>query len=318
MKILCITPIKHIAGLETNLRKIGALDILEDPSEDDVKKIIHNYDAIFTNPNKSKVYIGKNILENAKKLKIVCTASTGTVHIDKEYLNLKKIKLLSLTKELAIINKISSTAEHAFALMMASIRKIVQAQQSTKNYIWNYEPYIGRQLNNLNILIFGFGRLGKKFARYCDAFDSNIFVYDPYVEIDKKFNQVNNLDEVKSLIDVLSIHVHVTEETKYFFNKDFFKGCKDSLSIINTSRGELINEDDLINFLKQNPKSSIASDVVDKEIFGFENSSLFKFSLDSEQVLLTPHIGGMTSDAQEIAYNHAAYLLNEHVNNSND
>ena len=61
-----------------------------------------------------------------------------------------------------------------------------------------------------------------------------------------------------------------------------------------------------------------SKDVVDKEIFGFENSSLFKFSLDSEQVLLTPHIAGMTSDAQEIAYNHAAYLLNEHVNNSND
>ncbi len=314
MKILCITPIRHISGLEDNLKKIGQLDILEDPSENDVKNIINDYDAIFTNPNKSKVYIGKNILENSKNLKFVCTASTGTVHIDKDFLDLKKIKLLSLTKELDVIDRISSTAEHAFALMMASIRKIPQAQQSTKNYIWDYEPFIGRQLNNLNILIFGFGRLGKKFARYCEAFDSQIYIYDPYVEIDEKYNIVNNLDEVKSIIDVISIHAHVTEETNHFFDKNFFKGCKETLSIINTSRGELINEKDLIDFLEQNPKSSIASDVVDGEIFGFEKSSLFKFSLTSEQVLLTPHIAGMTSDAQEIAYNHAAFLLSECAN----
>ena len=314
MKILCITPIRHISGLEDNLKKIGELDILEDPSENDVKDIINNYDAIFTNPNKSKVYIGKNILKNTKNLKFVCTASTGTVHIDKEFLNLKKIKLISLTEELDVINRISSTAEHAFALMMASIRKISQAQQSTKNYIWDYEPFIGRQLNNLNILIFGFGRLGKKFARYCEAFDSQIYIYDPYVEIDEKYNIVNNLDEVKSIIDVISIHAHVTEETNHFFDKNFFKGCKETLSIINTSRGELIDEKDLIDFLEHNPKSSIASDVVDGEIFGFEKSSLFKFSLTSEQVLLTPHIAGMTSDAQEIAYNHAAFLLSECAN----
>jgi D-3-phosphoglycerate dehydrogenase len=83
--------------------------------------------------------------------------------------------------------------------------------------------------------------------------------------------------------------------------------------IINTSRGELVNEDDLIDFLDKNPNACIASDVLSGEIFGFEKSKLYQYSKKSPQVILTPHIGGMTIDAQEIAYSHAVNLLASHI-----
>ena len=309
MRILCITPILHIKGLKKNLEKIGEIDIFEDPETKDIIGIIHKYDAIFTNPNKSKVFLGKDLLKHAIKLKFICTASTGTVHIDKDYLKKRKIKLISLTKEIKVLEKISSTSEHAFSLMLASLRNIVEANRSVRNHRWDYEPFIGRQMNNLNILVIGFGRLGKKFANYCKAFDSKVFVYDPYEKIPKDYIKVKELKEVLNKVNIISIHVHVNKSTKYLIDKKFFNDFLKDVLIINTSRGEIINEKDLISFLKKNKKAKISADVLDEEIFGFKKSKLFKYSLKSDQVLLTPHIGGMTSDAQEIAYNHAAKLL---------
>ena len=104
-KILSITPISHIRNVEKELKKIGELKILNDPSVDQVKKKINQFDVIFTNPNKSKVFIGKHVFDRAKKLKVICTASTGTNHIDLKYANKKKIKIISLKKEKKIINK---------------------------------------------------------------------------------------------------------------------------------------------------------------------------------------------------------------------
>ena len=92
-KILVITEVKHINGLTTELDKIGDITYLNSPSFNQVKKIINNYDAIFTNPNKSKIYIGKALLESSKKIKVVCTASTGLNHIDVNFLKSKKLRL---------------------------------------------------------------------------------------------------------------------------------------------------------------------------------------------------------------------------------
>ncbi len=315
IKILCITPIEHIPNIKNSLKKIGNLTIIDDPSPEDLKDISTDFEVIFTNPNKSKIYIGSDLFSNWTNLKCVCTASTGTVHIDKDFLNEKGIKLISLTEEYEVLKSISSTAEHAFLLMVASLRNLISASDSVKRDEWNYEPYVGRQLNKLKICIFGFGRLGSIFANYCKAFGAQVYIYDPYKEIPDEFIELKNLPNDLKKMDVISIHMHVTEETKNFFNEDLFKKFKNDVLIINTARGELIDENHLINFLKKNKKSKIASDVLSGEIFGFQNSELFNFSKSSNQVLLTPHIGGMTIDAQEIAYGHAVKLLEEFLKN---
>ena len=135
--------------------------------------------------------------------------------------------------------------------MVASLRNLISASDSVKRDEWNYEPYVGRQLNKLKICIFGFGRLGSIFANYCKAFGAQVYIYDPYKEIPDEFIEFKNLSNDLKKMDVISIHMHVTEETKNFFNEDLFKKLKNDVLIINTARGELIDENHLINFLKK-------------------------------------------------------------------
>lgn len=317
MKILCITPIDHIPGINDLLSSIGKLTILSDPSKEDIISADKDFEIIFTNPNKSKIFIGEELFSDWNNLVCVCTASTGTVHIDKDFLKKKQVKLISLTKEYDVLSGISSTAELAFTIMMASLRKIIPANKSVHEEIWDYELFVGRQMDKLNICVFGYGRLGKMFANYSKVFGSKVFVYDPYKKIPNDFIGLTSIDDNLKDIDVISIHMHVNEETKNFFNKTFFKKLKPSVLIVNTSRGELVNEDDLIEFLESNPQAKIASDVLSGEIFGFNKSKLYQYSKKSSQVLLTPHIGGMTIDAQEIAYSHASNLLINYIKGKN-
>jgi|TARA_B110000003_G_C16589958_1_gene511400 phosphoglycerate dehydrogenase-like enzyme len=309
-KILVITPVLHIRDIKKNLDSIGEVTYLDDPTSDEVKAIICNFDAIYTNPNKSKVFIGKEILDAANRLKVICTASTGTNHIDKVYVKKIGITLLSITEEREVINRISSTAELAFSLTLASLRHVVKSNNSVLNGDWDYEKFIGRQMNFLTIGIIGYGRLGTIYAKFCKAFDSKILVYDPYKEIiDRKITKVNYLKDILKESNVIALHVHVTDETIGMVDKACFDFMKKDVVIVNTSRGDIVNENDLVSFLQSNPKARVATDVLVNEIKDRKNSPLLKYAKKSDQVIITPHIGGMCVESQEIAYGHAAKML---------
>ena len=310
--ILVITPIKHIDGVSDKLEEVGNVTIIEDPSLNEILNIVDNYEAIFTNPNKSNVFIGKELLDAATNLKVVCTASTGTNHIDKKYAKIKEIDIISLTEERSIINKISSTAEHAFALMLSSLRKIPQGFESAKSGSWDYEPFIGRQINYLTIGVIGFGRLGSKFCKYAKSFGASVLAYDPYKKIDQPNYKQVDLDHLITHSDVISIHVHVSEETIGMINKNYFDMMKSNVLIVNTSRGDILNEKDLIGFFKKHPNANYATDVLANEIIDKKKDNpILNFANKSNQILVTPHIAGMTVEGQMIAYNHAAKLLKD-------
>jgi len=311
-----MTPISHIAGLERLLKKYFKLDKIENPSNKQIFKIIQNYEIIFTNPNMSKVFLSQELLQKAKKLEIICTASTGTNHIDLSYAYKKKIKILSLRNKKKIINKISSTAEHALALMMSKIRNVYEASVSVKKENWDYRPFIGRQMNNLNIGIIGYGRLGKMMAKFLLPLVAKIFIYEKNFKIKnlgKKISQVS-LKKLISNSDIISLHIHADEKNLNFINRNILNLMNKNVLIVNTSRGEIINEIDLVNFLKKNKDAKYATDVLKGEIKNKFESKIFKYSKVSNQVLITPHIGGMTSDAQKLAYMGIAKELISNLN----
>jgi phosphoglycerate dehydrogenase-like enzyme len=309
-KILVITPVRHIKGVPETLESLGEVTYMDDPSVEEVISVIDGYDAMFTNPNKSKVFIGQKVLNATKTLKVICTASTGTNHIDKSYAAKLKLPILSLTEEREVINRISSTAELALSLTLASLRHVVRGHRAVLGGEWNYEKYIGRQMNCLSIGIIGYGRLGSMYSKYCKAFDSRVIVYDPYKEVaDKDIEQTSNLEYLLQKSDVIAIHVHVTEETIGMIDKECFDEMKKDVVLVNTARGDMVNEVDLVSFLQSNPDARVATDVLADEIRNREKSPLLKYALESEQVIITPHIGGMCREAQEIAYGHAAKRL---------
>ena len=313
-RLLVITPVKHINGVPDKLEAFFDVCYMDDPSLDEILPLIHDFDAIFTNPNKSKIFIGNKLLDLARNLKVICTASTGTNHIDIDYAEMKGIKVLSLTEEREIINKISSTAEHAFALTLASLRNIIISYNDVLKGRWDYEKFIGRQMDGLTIGVIGFGRLGNLYSNYCKALGSKVLAYDPYMKISQNgVKQVKNFSELITNSDVISFHVHVTKETKNMVNNDWFTIMKPNVLLINTSRGEIINEENLISFLEKNRKARIATDVISDEIRNRKNNLLLNYAKSSQQVVITPHIGGMTKEAQEIAYNHAVKMLKNYL-----
>ena len=283
---------------------------MDDPTLSEVIEAIGEYDALYTNPNKSKVFIGREVIDAAKKLNVICTASTGTNHIDQTYAAEKGLPILALTEEREVINRISSTAELAFALTLAGLRHVVRSHIAVLTGEWDYTRYIGRQMNCLTIGVIGYGRLGAMYSRYCQAFGSRVLVYDPYKTVDcDGLQQVDNLSVLLQEADVVAIHVHVTDETLEMMNAVCFAQMKKDVLLVNTSRGDIVNEPDLVTFLRANPQARVATDVLADEIRHRLASPLLHYVQESEQVIITPHIGGMSREAQEIAYGHAANRL---------
>lgn len=316
-KILVITPVRHITGVSELLESIGDTTCQEHPTQKEVVDCIGNYHAIFTNPNKSNVYIGRDIIEAGTNLKVICTASTGTNHIDKEYAAKKELPVLSLTEERDVINKISSTAEHAFALTMAALRNIPQSFDSVKRGEWDYTKFIGRQFDHLTVGVIGFGRLGSKYAHYSRSLGAQVLVYDPYKIVDDQEIEQTDLDVLLTKSDVIAIHVHVTDETREMIDNTWFNRMKKDVLLINTARGDVINEAELIQFLKTNIEARLATDVVADEVTNKKNSQLIDFARHCNRIIITPHIGGMTVEGQEIAYTHAAKMLKKFLQSVN-
>ena len=312
-KILVITPINHIKDLKKNLNSFAKIEYLENPNKKDIIKKLSDVDAIFTNPNKSRVFLDKEIINAGKNLKVICTASTGINHINNDYAIKQKIKILSLTKELKIINKISSTAELAITLTLMALRNIIPATNSVMKKKWDYENFVGRQLDSISIGVIGLGRLGKIYAKKMSFLGCKVYYFDPYINKKKKFNYYNcdKIIDIFKKCDVVSFHIHADKKNIGLVDSKILKSAKKDCIIINTSRGEILNEKDVCDFLRKNYQSKLYVDVLADEIKNKFNSPIYKFFLNknNKQVCITPHIGGMTIEGQQIAYNHAAKML---------
>lgn len=316
-KIAVITPIKHLS-LYQKIKNDFGNNFYYFP-DGMSKKYIRDSEIniLFCNPNKQGYYIDSYLLSDTK-INTIITASTGTNHIDLKYCQKNNIKIISLTKEIQTLEQISSTAEHAFGLMMSLIRKIPQSFDSVKNYQWNYESFLGHQLNTMNVGVIGYGRLGKMMTKYCASFDSQVYIYDPYVNVPVNWldhNQlvgfyhypesVDSIEILFELSDIISLHVHLTEETKYLINDILLKKLKKPKYLINTSRGEIVEESAIITALQDGRLTGYATDVLEDELKAISDSRLLKVTKEnpSLNIIITPHLGGSTIEAQEIAYN---------------
>ena len=306
--IICTTPIDHLKGLKRNLEKKGKLIYKPNINKKDLKKILeknNQINVIFCNPNRQGYILNKEILQNSS-VKLINTASTGLNHINQNDCKKLNIKIISLTKDFKLIKKLPSTSELSFGLMINLQRNIIQSFQSVKNRKWDYTPFIGQELSSLTIGIIGLGRLGNLMANYAKAFGMRVFYYDPFKET-RKYKKTN-LKRLLQIADVISIHAHVNNQTKYMINKKILRFAKKKPVIINTSRGELVNEQDIVWGLKNKIISGYGADVIEKEFVGINKSPIIK-NINKYNIIITPHIGGMTYQGQLRAYNYAINKL---------
>jgi D-3-phosphoglycerate dehydrogenase len=213
-----------------------------------------------------------------------------------KYCKENNIEVWHLAKDYELINQLPSTAEHAFGLMLSLIRKIPMSFHSVRDGNWDYEPYIGRQLKGLTVGIIGYGRLGKMMETYCHAFGMTVKIHDPYEGYD-------DLDLVLRESDVISLHVHVTGKTVGMINGKTISKMEKKPYLINTSRGEVVYEKKVIEAIEEGKLSGYATDVITDEFGNIHNSKLVEFSMNpTNNVIITPHVGGMTWEGQTKAY----------------
>ena len=297
MKIICITQVKHLDGVYDLLEKFGNITYVPDITKEELKSTLFETKTkyLFTNPNKQTFILDEEVLKDSS-IKVINTCSTGTNHIDMKYCKENNIEVWHLARDYELINQLPSTAEHAFGLMLSLIRKIPMSFHSVKDGNWDYEPYIGRQLKGLTVGIIGYGRLGKMMETYCHAFGMTVKIHDPYEGYD-------DLDLVLRESDVISLHVHVTGKTVGMINGNTIKRMKKKPYLINTSRGEIVYEKKVIEAIEEGKLSGYATDVITDEFGNIHNSKLVEFSMNpTNNVIITPHVGGMTWEGQTKAY----------------
>jgi len=302
--IICTTPIGHLSGIKKEIKKFGKLVYKPNIRYYELKnllKINKKIDTIFCNPNRQGYILDKKILKYSS-IKLINTASTGLNHINMADCKDLGIKVISLTKDIKLLKKLPSTSELAFGLMISLLRNIPSSFDSVKLKKWDYLPFMGQEISSLSIGIIGLGRLGRIMAQYCKSFGMKVYFYDPYKK--SKIYKKVILKKLFEISDVISIHTHVNNETKYLVNKNLLKYSKKNQVIINTSRGEIVKESDLVLSLKKGKIFGYGTDVLENEFDDIKKSIIVK-NLNKLNIIVTPHIGGMTLQGQLRAWKFA-------------
>jgi len=298
MKIAVITPIKHLDGVYELLQTKGEVFMLEEGDINEVRELLikENIDTILCNPNQQTYKIDYSLLYNTN-VSLINTCSTGMNHIDVDYCKKEGIKIYSLTKDYDLINNLPSTSELAFGLLLDLMRNITMSNNVTKrDKSWDYLPFVGQQMKDYKVGIVGYGRLGKMMAKFCRAFDAEVYIYDPYSDE----SNVKELEYLFQICDAVSLHVHVSDETKYMIDYDLLS--RNVKFLVNTSRGEIVKESGVIRALKEGKLWGYGADVIEDEFGDISKSPFFNLENSKLNCIFTPHIGGMTIQGQTKAY----------------
>tara|TARA_Y100000389_G_scaffold3743_1_gene3600 strand:- start:35505 stop:36461 length:957 start_codon:yes stop_codon:yes gene_type:complete len=243
--------------------------------------------------------VDSNLLSDADNLKEIYSPSTGTDHIDINYLSKKGVKLYHIAKKIRVLNNFSATSELVFGLIFLINRKLIDAYEAAKKGYWPREKYIGNQLKDKTFGILGYGRLGAISAKIARGFGMKVIAHD----IKKKFNKSISFVSMNRLFsesDYLSVHIHLNKKTENLITNKFLKLMKKNSILINTSRGKIINEKDLLDVLKRKKIAGAALDVIDGEWLNqtqLKNHKLIKHMNKNDNLVIVPHIGGTTVES---------------------
>ena len=272
-----------------------------DINQKGLEQHISDYDVLLVGIG---LYINKSVIDQANRLKIIATATTGLDHIDLDYTQVRGITVLSLRGENEFLNTITGTAELAFGLLLDLARNISISFNAVINGHWDRERFIGHNLIGKTLGIIGYGRLGRMVARYGKAFGMKIIVADPYVAedlINADGHRKVSFTQLVQESDAISIHVHLDATTENMFDQAVFAQTKSTAYLVNTSRGKIVDEVALLQALKDKRIAGYATDVLADEVNfyqGFTRQPLVEYAKNNNNVIITPHVGGMTYESR--------------------
>lgn len=301
MKILLLDS-NHPLITEQLLAKGFVLEEDFTSSYDEVLQKINQYDGIII---RSRIPLDKNFLENAPNFKFIARVGAGMENIDLETAKNLGISLINSPE-----GNRDAVAEHVVAMLLILMNRLFIASEEVKNGIWKREENRGDELLGKTFGIIGYGNMGKATAKRLSGFGVEVIFYDILPNLEDEFAKQVSLEELQERADILSLHIPFDASTEYLVDENFISKMKKNFYLVNTARGKNVKTSALVDALKSGKVRAAALDVLEYEKSSFENldtsTSLstrnkedLQFLLDSDQVIVTPHIAGWTHQSKE-------------------
>ncbi len=264
----------------------------------DLLERARNYDVVIVRLGHR---VDEEMLLSGMQLKAVVSATTGLDHIDLAAAARRGVDVLSLKGEAEFLARVTATAEHTWALLLALVRKLPAAVEDVRQGHWRRDLFRGRELSGLTLGVIGYGRLGRMVARYGVAFEMRVLVCDvkPVGSLPEGVRACS-LDQVLAGSDVVSLHVPLDATTERMIGVRELACMKHGAILINTSRGEIVDEAALLAALDSGQIGGAALDVLASELPGpgtMMTHPVVARACGSGNLLITPHIGGGTWDS---------------------
>lgn len=285
----------QVAPILNEILQKNGLKITYEPeiTPDQIKEKISNFDIVVV---RSRTKITKEMIDRATQCKIIARVGVGLDNIDVDAAKAKGIRVIN-----AVEGAMNAVAELVLGLMLSLAREIPRADREIRNGNWLKKELMGSELSGKYLGIVGLGNIGKRLAKLARGLNMNIIGFDVMPIADDFARDVGlikaDIDTLLSSADYISFHVPLTETTHHLVNSKRISTMKKTAYIINTSRGEIIDEDALYDALKEGKIAGAALDVFEKEpAVGNKLATL-------PNVVCTPHIGAQTKEAQTLAAN---------------
>ncbi|MBL1279434.1 MAG: phosphoglycerate dehydrogenase [Fluviicola sp.] len=297
MKILFIDIVHPV--LEERLTKAGYTCIDGTKlSREECETIITNVSGVVV---RSRLQMNASFLSHAKDLKFIARSGAGMENIDLAYCKKNNITLYNAPE-----GNRNAVGEHALGMLLSLFNRLHLADREVKDGKWEREGNRGIELDGKTVGIIGFGNNGAAFAKKLRGFDVQILAYDKYKSgFGNEFVKESTLEELYQNCDVVSFHIPQNEETIYFANDEFFTSFIKNIYLINLSRGKVVKTSSLVDSLKNGKILGACLDVLEYEKSSFESffdgkeeiHPDFDYLLNSEKVMLSPHVGGWTVES---------------------
>lgn len=294
--------------LQEGLEKLGwyCHDFTASTKEQIISEI-HNYHGIVI---RSRFAMNKDFLENATALEFIARSGAGMENIDVDYCATRKIELFNAPE-----GNRNAVAEHALGMLLALFNNLNRCDAEVRNGVWEREKNKGVELDGKTVGIIGFGNNGAAFAKKLKGFDAQILAYDKYKSgFGNEYVKESSWQEIYAKADVLSFHIPQNEDTLGLFNDECLQKFEKSIYIINLARGKIVKTETVKKGIESGKILGACLDVTEYEQSSFENMfdklndlpADFKYILNSDKVILSPHVGGWTHESY---YKLSAVLL---------
>ena len=262
-------------------------------NQKEVEAVIADFDILVIN---SKINVDADFLAKSKNLKVIGRLGSGLEIIDLDEAHRKGVRVFNSPE-----GNRDAVAEHAIGMLLALFNKLQDAHRDVIHFDWHREDNRGEELGGKTVGLIGFGNTGQALAKKLSGFDVDVLYYDKYKTSKSPYAQYADLEQIYSEVDVLSIHLPLTDDTRNFLNRDFINNMQKPFYLINTSRGKVLNQEYLLEGLLGEKVLGACIDV-------FENEQISSYSVKEKEqiaalqatrkVLFSTHVAGWTHQSK--------------------